>query len=351
MPPFYYALGEKGNLLERAYAVTMTPSDDALYPKANLYDSRPQRPARHGSNAANPEIRWDLAAFNPGTAASYTFTARAGERRYLTSGGTSNVQLKNPATGKYLQSGGASWGASANCLTGAGSLSYQVESFATCQVPTVQLQLTQSAAVTLSDWPRWNAVVIFGHNLDVGLTVELRSSTDNFATNNVLEVTGAILQPAFYMIDTAGIATRWGRILFTGTNQTAPWYAECYPCWLETSITGHVADGYEVKYLESQVRNDGRFGTVSVVNQTPQPRRVAKFVLRPSSATGESELRLEMMLRSRGGVYPMVMVPMTNEATVFYGRLTDQWLFRRLLTSVWETDITLAEEPIVAPLD
>lgn len=345
----YYAVGQYANLLERALSVTMSPAADSLFPATNLWDGRPATAAKHGSNAADPKITWDGAAFTPGAASSYTFNARAGERRKITSGGTSNVTLQNLRTLKYCTSGGAWQTASANILTGAGNVNYQVESLAICQEPTAQLKITQSAAVTLSDWPRWNAVVLFGHNLIPGLTVELRSSTDNFSGSNALEVTGAILNPAFYMIDAGGIDTRYGRVAFTGTNADIPWYAEVMPCWLETAVVGHRADGYELQYREQQIRNDGSWGVSNVYPIAPIWNRAIKLGFRANIA-GELELRNELIWRGRGGLYPMAVVPVTTEPTVVYGRLTSSWTVRRLFTTLWETDLIVAEDGIVTPL-
>jgi hypothetical protein len=168
---FYYAAGQYMNLLERALSITPTPSADSLFPATALYDSRPSRVMRHGSNAANPEVRWDLAAFTPGGSGGspYYYYGRAGERRVVTLVGTANVTVQNMLTLKYLTSGGAWQVASANCLTAAGSLNYQIESMETCQQPTVQMKVTTSGGTSVADWPRWNACVVFGHNIDTGL--------------------------------------------------------------------------------------------------------------------------------------------------------------------------------------
>lgn len=344
-----YAGGQYANLLSRALSVTPTPAADALFPSANLYDGRPSRPMKFGSNAANPEVRFDLAAFTPGSATPYTFTARAGERRRVTSGGVTNVQVQNLSTGRYLKSDGTWQVGTTNCLTGAASLNYQVESYTVCQQPTVSLKITQSGAQTMSDWPRWNGLVAFGHNLDVGLTCELRSSTDNFGANNVLEVTGAILQPGFFMYLAAGITSRYGRILLTGTNQSTGWLGEVMPCWLETAYDAPNV-GLEIRHEEPQIRNTGPWGEAYVYPLARRPRRIVQMQFDQLATTGAIETRQEMVLRGRGGAWPMVMAPVATEGDVYYGRLTDKWAETRFISTRYRNDLILAEDGIAEPL-
>lgn len=343
-----YAAGQYSNLLGRALSVTVSPGADALFPAANLFDGRLSRPFRFSSNAANPSITWDGAAFTPAGAATYLVTARAGERRRVSLTGTANVSIQNLSTGKYLTSALAWQTASTNCLTAAGTKDYQVESFTLCQQATVTLKIVTSGGTT-GDWPRWNALVIFGHNLDPALTVEMRSSTDNFSGSNVLEVTGAILQPGFYMLQAAGITNRYGRLSFTGTNQSTGWISEVVPCWLETA-TDAPDVGLEVRYQEAQIRNTMAYGEAYVYPLAPRPRRVVQMRFNQLATTGAIETRQEMVLRGRGGAYPMVVIPVSTEADVFFGRLTDQWAETRYISTRYRNDLVMAEDAVATPL-
>lgn len=347
---FLYTGGQLHNLFDRALSITLSPAVDANFPATGLYDGRRSRPCRHGSNAANPTITADLAAFTPGTAASYTITVRAGERRRVTSGGVSNVKVQNLSTGKYLTNAGAWQVASANCLTGAASLDYQVESLTLCQSPTVSLKITQSGAVTLSDWPRWNAIAVHGHNLDPGLTAELRSSTDNFAANNVLQATGAILQPSFWMQAAATVTSRYVRLALTGTNQATPWYAEVIPCYLETGGFGLGLD-HELTIDEASLSSDSEFGDEIEYLLSPQPRRNLKLAFNVES-TAERIVREEIVWRCRGRAYPLLAIPTSADtpAACFFGRLDKSWRVVRSFPTLWSTDLTLAEDYIAAPL-
>jgi len=190
--------------------------------------------------------------------------------------------------------------------------------------------------------------VSIGHQLDVGLVCEMRSSTDNFSGSNVLEATGAILQPGFVMWAPSGIASRYGRLLLTGTNQVIPWYACVMPCWLETAL--QAADiGYEEKTRESQVRNESDFGVVNVFNLTAGGRRSLKLSFRANSP-GAAEIRNELVWRSRGGAYPAAIMPRSDEGSVYLGRFTDEWGVKRAFLETWDTDLFLAEDAVVAPL-
>ena len=344
-----YAAGQYANLLSRALSVTPTPSADALFPSTNLYDGRPSRPMKFGSNAANPEVRFDLAAFTPAGPATYTITVRAGERRRITVVGAGTATVRNLSTLKYLTAGLAWQTASANVLSGAGTADYQVETFTQCQAPYVTLQIVLAGGTSVADWPRWNALVVFGHNLMPGLTCELRSSTDNFSASNVLEVTGTILQPGFFMYKSAGITSRYGRILLTGTNTSTGWLGEVVPCWLETGAKAPDV-GLEVRYEEPQIRNTGPWGEAYVYPLATRPRRIVQMQFDNSAATGAVEMRQEIVLRGRGGAWPMVMAPVDSEGDVFYGRLSDKWSETRFISTRYRNDLILAEDAIAEPL-
>ncbi len=409
-----YAAGQYANLLERALSAAMTPPAEAGFPAANLWDGRVSRPARHDSNAANPSITADLAAFdgslgswaggapagwtkatmgtgtfletttegeyvttpaakgNPGDGSALLyrdFTARAGERRKVSASlriagsGVARVSIQNLATKKYLSSDG-SWGAAlayvllddTHTVHTTQAVTYQVESLTLCQWPTVTLRLTLNAGGAgdsmyddVYDWPRWNAAVVMGHNLDVGLAVELRSSSDGFVSSNVLEKAGAILQPGFFLEAPAVVANRYARVAFTGSNVATPWYGELAVCYLETSIRGPKW-AYDVKYQESQIRNEGRLGESFRYNLAPIGRRVAKLSPVMDSAPGENEVRQEIVWRCRGGAYPLAIVPKNDEAIVLFGRLEDNWSATRLFPDWWEGDLVVSEETPAAAL-
>lgn len=345
-----YAAGQYANLFERALAVTFSPAVDAALPAAQLWDGRASRPARHGSNGANPTITADLAAFTPAGAGTYIVAARAGERRQLTSSGTTSITLQNLSTGKFLTTASAWQAGSTPCLTSAGDREYQVESITACQAPTVLLKIVVTSGTSVHDRPGFNGIAVWGHNLDVGLGVELRSSTDNFGGSNVLEVTGAIRQPSFLLLKASPIYNRYARLAFTGTNQATPWYGEAVLAYIETAVTTLGVD-HEVKYEEAVIQNDGPFGDPHVYLLATGPRRMAKFAFNVDS-TRERETREELVWRSRGGAYPLLMIPTSNDATppVIFGRIDTRWSSKRMFSDIWSTDLMVTEGFAAAPL-
>jgi hypothetical protein len=409
-----YAAGQHVNLLERALTVTMTPPPDTGYPIANLWDGRPARLVRHNSNAADPSITADLAAFdggmggwiggvpagwtkvttgtgtfietttvgeyvtspaakgNPGTGTaqqSRDIIVRAGERRRISismrraGSGTGRLSVQNLYTKKFLAAAGASWSAAqafvlsdnTNTTHTTQAADYTVEDMAACQSPIVRLRLTLDAGGTgdsmyddVADWPRWNALEVHGHNLDPGLVVELRSSTDGFVGSNVLQQTGAILQPSFFIAAPATVNHRHVRLQLTGTNQEAAWYGEVVPCFLETALKAQNWN-FEVRYKEDQIRNQGRLGITHVSNLAPIFRRLLKMSFE-QTVTEEAELRHEIVWRCRGGAYPLLVVPIEGETMVLYIRLDDSWAVVREFTSHFLDDLTGSEDPVAAPL-
>lgn len=339
-----YAHGQYLNGAERALTITLNPSPDALYPAANLADPDPALVAQHSTNAANPTVTLDLAAFSPVSTGTTNYTVRSGERRRITcTSGT--IKIQNLTTGKYLTSGAAWQVATANVLSGSGTVTYQVEDFATCQAATVILAVTVTTGGGCTDWPRWNCLAVFGHNLDPGLTVEARSSTDNFSGSNVLKATMAVKQPLFYSYVPAGVDERYVRLAMTGTNQAAAWYGLVMPTWIETAARNQQW-GYEMRYDQPEVRHETQTGKAWVYPLTYYPRRIVKLTFDRRSDAQWREGRDEWMVRTQGGVYYSLVEPIDDEALIVYGRLDKSWASRRMFGALWEDDFLLSEAPL-----
>ena len=146
------------------------------------------------------------------------------------------------------------------------------------------------------------------------------------------------------------MSSRYLRLAITGTNQATPWYAEVLPCWLETATREYDQDGYELKYIEAQIENTTRFAAVSVLPLSPYPRRALKMHFLDDADAG-TEMRQEIVLRSRGRAYPIAVVPVATEGVVVFGRLlTAEWAERRILRTWWNSDLALVEDAILTPL-
>lgn len=338
-----YSAGRFANLAERALTVTLSPAVDSLFPVDGLRDGRASRATRHGSNGANPSITFDLAAFTPSSAGTYDIPVRAGERRRITGVGTTTISVQNLSTGKYLTAGGAWQAGATNCLSAAGALNYQVESLTLCLSPTVTLRIVMSGGTTVCDWPVCNAIWVWGHNLDPALSVQMRSSTDNFSGSDVLEASGSIQQPSFLILDSTPSYNRYVRLAFTGTNQAAPWYAEVSPCYVETAVTTLGMDP-EVTYDFAQIRNEGPYSEPHVYPLADRPRRLCKWRFNMDVAR-EREIREEVILRCLGGAYPLMLVPTSTDTVpaVLFGKLDAKWSATRNFLDLWGTDLVLSE--------
>jgi hypothetical protein len=318
------------------------------------------------------------AKFTKGTSTSVgvyqDIVARAGERRYFTawgyaSSGTCRFRIQNLTTGKWLTSG-AAWSASTSDVgtVTAGSWtevskSYQVEDFETCQVPTMTLRMwamTDDGTVFADDfydWPRFNAAVVAGHNLGTRNTIALKSD-DNAAFSSATTVDSTTpVQPTFHLYDAAGSSERYVRV---DTDQTTngvrinasgvaeaavPFIGELAVCWLEAAARGVSADGsFELAYDEPQERHETMTGDTWAYDLLTQPRRLLKFGSLLPTETDHEEHRA-IVKRCRGGLHPLVVVPVDDEDVAIYGYLEASWRATRLFKSFWEDEIIVAEAP------
>jgi hypothetical protein len=300
--------------------------------------------------------------------------ARSGERRYLTawgyaSSGTCRIRVQNLNTGKWLTSS-ATWSASVSDVGTVASASwaevtksYQVEDFETCGSGIVHLRMwamTDDGTVFADDfyeWPRFNAALVCGHNLNARNTIALKSD-DNAAFSSATTVDSTTpVQPTFHLYDAAGSSERYVRI---DTDQTTngvqinalgtsvaavPYIGEVVVCWLEVASRGASADGsFELAYDEPQERHESGTGDVWVYDLLSEPRRLLKFGSLLPTETDHEEYRA-IMKRSRGGLHPVAIVPIDDEDVAIYGYVEASWRASRLFKSFWENEIIVAEAP------
>lgn len=339
-----YLHGQWANNAETALSITMSPAADSLYPAANLADPDPGLAARHASSAANPTVTIDQARFSPVSTGTTNVTVRSGQRiRITATSGT--VQVRNLSTLKYLTSGSVWQAGATNVLSGSGSVNFQVEDFATCGGPLVVLAVTVTTGSGVTLWPRWNALWVLGHNIDPGLTVEARSSTDNFSGSNVLKATMTVRQPFFATYVGAGVDERYVRLAITGTLQAAGYYGIVAPVWLETAQR-YQAWQMPVRSRVPQVRHKTDAGKEWVYPLTSWPVRSIKLSVDRRSAANMAEGRDEWFARALGGAYWSFLEPVDDEGDIFYGRLDDSVETRREFITFWSDDFTLTEAPL-----
>jgi hypothetical protein len=302
-----------------------------------------------------------------------TYKVRTGSRwnyslsMRIAASGHAKAQLYNPITKKYLTGAGAWQSAQAYFATENASAvhvaktgSFTVESYSTHQGPMTYLELTVlddgggaagdfSFFDDLFFWPSWNAVVISGHNIEAGMTLSLRSSTDAFVGSNDEEVALSMRRPAFYGYDSGGVSRRWARLAFTGTQSDiagAAYAGEIVLTYLETAPDIGPADGYSMRRIPDNVQNSAPGGRIIASRTNDERRRAFQFSF-PDTQTAElATLEDELHGRAHGALFPVVIVPDNSQDVVCHGRLSDDWEVKRLFASTWDSDLLLAENPM-----
>jgi len=301
-----------------------------------------------------------------------TYRVRAGQRLTveayvrIAAAGNIGLQLYNPVTKKYLTSGGAWQTAQAYWATEAASAVYvqktvpfTVEDFAANQsaITYLELSVVATAGAGGSDfafvddafiWPTWNALVVAGHNIDAGMVTEARSSTDNFGASNVLEATMAMRQPAFHSYLAAPSSKRWAKLAMTGTQSTqagAVYAGELAVTYLETALSSGSYE-WELQFMDEQVRNTSQTGKVTAMPLMTDARRILRMSFKPRSDAAYREMRDDIVRRSRGGQWPLIIAPIDGEDIVIHGRLDSSWRVVRLFLSQWGDDLTVSESPL-----
>lgn len=419
-----YVAGEQLNFLEKARSITVSPSADANFGTANLYDGYADAVFKFGSNGANPYISVDLAikdkdgadngsldTWSGGTPTAWTVTTsgtgtvtettvgaevksgsaaklkkgsgsaqiaktyrvRAGQRMTVdlwlraAASGFAKAQLRNLVTGYYLTSAGAWQSAQAYFATESGTTyvqktrTFTVQNFATCLDPMTYLELMVedqgsgggSDFAFVDDafiYPDWNAVVIAGHNIEPRMLTELRSSTDGFGASNTVEATVTVVQPACFAYLSVASQRRYARLALTGTQSSqggAPYYGELVITYLETSAVGpsHISgSNYTMRFLPDNIINTAPGGKVHAARASTQRRRVHQLSFR-TNTTDVAEVRDEIHGRCYGALWPLVLVPMNAETVVALARIDDSWEVKRVLDTLWDSDLVVSDCP------
>lgn len=404
---FRVSYGRFGNILTRLLAApTMTPSADAAFPVAGLYDGRANLPAKFGSIAADSTVVVDINAIpdpsfetgvsnwtavagtmdqsavqkNSGTYSArfvaagdwkFRFYARAGEVRQISAalyggGGAvaSIVRLYCVETGHYLQSGGASWAAGSSDLFSRTTASwatstqaYTVETLAVtfADVVTLEIHIVQVNAGTtyrddVIDVPGVTFSSVHGHNLGATIVPKVQSSPDNSAwTDRITPATGAvaiIMQRDSFYGTTGAMYYRYWRLLLNGTPGAVPWIGEW---WLGQSEALVCAPDYplRISHDEMQVRNSTPQGSPSIYLRGSTPLRRVTLALTPRNDAQHQQLRDGLFRGSRGGRYPLVLVPTeTDSDTCIMGRCTELLDVSRPHFAYRSYDLEIDEEPL-----
>lgn len=396
----YYVVGGPyfNHLTRLLSAPAMNPAAVATFPVAGVYDNRSNIPAYFGSATADSTVTADLCAIpdpsfeagisswtavsgtmtqsnttaNTGTYSAkfaaagssyYAFTARAGEQRQISAalyggGGScaSRVRLYCVETGHYLQSGGASWGATSDVLTrttaswATSTQAYTVEPVATTLSETVTLRVyieQVNAGTTYRDdvvdipGVTWGSV--HGHNLGAAITPKFESSPDNSAWT--ARITPTLRRDSFFGTCAVQYLRYW-RLKCEGTPGAAIYLGEVVLGQYYTLNTNPLYPGSQDN-VEAQVRLDGADGAAWVYSRGGAPRRrlLMSFAYRTDADYIQAK---DVLFRgSRGGANLLVIAPTEMDSSVcILGRLRES--FSSMKTDYWSRsgEFEVDEEPL-----
>jgi len=389
-------VGDLANALERSItAPTPSPAADGNFAVAALKDRIPSSAFRFGSLTADPYLQFDLNVVTngdmvtnsggnvsswtevntgtgdvtydatggeagapgmklvsgTGTAVAYQdITARAGERLNWTialkGDGTRAVALRvfNRNTGHYWT--GSAWSATPTDLAtrttatyATSSGSFTMESApayrADLQLMTLRItiQVTTASGTCFADsvflWPSVDFLSIHGHNIDPIISLELRRDSAAFAGAGTLEATITAFPLEFYSSLGTIRDERYWRVKFVGTNSAAIYLGEVVLAQRLT-LTRIFKPPESIDYIDDQVRS----GEVPIrsYRKMDHPRRLLDVEFNYDSAAAFTQARDELVLRSRNGHHPMVVVPNDTEVHCLYGKIEQVWHSSRTLS-------------------
>ena len=312
-----------------------------------------------------------LTAGTSSASAYQDIVLRSGEKftvtvdsRSTAAGISSRLRVQCLETGNYLSTD-AAWGATAvDAITNATSsfatvaLSATVEAISITKQDLVHLRITalnnSTGNITYMDelyvWPSVDFVSIHGHNLDPVVTVTLQSSTDSFTTTTT-QATFTVGQPSFYTALGTLQDIRYWRVQLSGTNSTH----SGIPYIGELMVSQKLAPGDTIRYNPELVYTDWqvRSGATpasarSYLLGDHETRALTMNFLYGSTANFAEALNA-ILRRSRFGHHPLVVVPLSSEADVIYGKIDESVSITRPTIGLWETQaITLTELPFPA---
>lgn len=319
-----------------------TVTQDSGIKKAGTYSAKFTTGAGGGSKA---EVTQSL-------------TVRSGQKwrgsfsMYAGAGGVTKLEVWNPYTKNYLNSSGTWQASQAYHKSTVGTAawedfttSFTVEAWATCQSSLTSLQLRFVVEIVskvgyadeVYFWPEVNTVVLTGHNVEAGLPIQWRSSTDNFGASDVLVATLPARAGVAYSYQSTAVITRYVALKFSGTPVAKLRATEVF--WgygLSTSETP--AWGYAVKRSVGQIRSSRasvRFADFSLDAVT--------LSFTPAFVTQWPEIETEIFERCSAGQM-IIAIPDTSRTPIFIGRAPVESNYRPTSFAMMETSLTI--EPL-----
>ena len=273
---------------------------------------------------------------------------------YAGAGGVTKLEIYNPYTKTYLNSGGAWQTAQTYYKTTVGTVAWedftaslQVESWVLCQASLTILQL-RFVAETVSTvgyvdevyfWPEVNTAILIAHNVEPGLPIQWRSSTDDFAASDVLVAALPARAGVTYSYQATAVITRWVGLKFVGTPVAKLRATEVvWGYGLATSETP--SWGYRVRRSLPQIRSSRdsiRYSDFSLDGVTLR--------LQPAYSTQWAEIETEIFERCSGG-QPIIAIPDTNRLPIFIGRTPVEWSYQATSLAIVDTELPIDPLPL-----
>ena len=158
-----------------------------------------------------------------------------------------------------------------------------------------------------------------GHNLDAGITVELRGSTDNFSSSDVLVATMTKASPTFY--DTFGSASiRYWRLKFVGTNSVPIEIGE-WVLGARSTLDRPQLVSWSYEELMPQSRQSGaNVPQVFAVNLSSLRQRVLDLSFLARTYAQRDNFRA-LLTDTKFGEEPLVIIPDSSDEIIIHGRM------------------------------
>lgn len=295
--------------------------------------------------------------------------ARFGGVRAQARGNTSStaaIYIQNLATGKYLQDGASGWTATQTPFSTSSSTSYDaatadnvdVESIAVCGLRSlvpIKISCEQTAGSqnvffdAIHIWFAWNFAAVLNHDVAAGATLKMQRDTDSAFGSPTDVLTFDDARPNVWGwggSDTTFVSDRYARLIQTTENFEGP-------ASIGELVIGRVLEletGQELprvsQYAMPSVETVRPSGGLRQANYSDWiPRRFPMKFYHETSAFGE--FWREVIVRSRFGADPVIIVPDKNETTksgVMFGRLKGQFTVNEPEISQHEYSVEFVED-------
>jgi hypothetical protein len=220
---------------------------------------------------------------------------------------------------------------------------FTVESYTLCLYDTVTLRITIGCATASGTvfadavycWPDSDIMAVLGHNMSTVLVPTWRHSDDNASFTTVSTMT--IARPSFFVAPTTS-TKRYQSLKLTGTPRVAPYIGELIQSQRKT-LSNDILPSMQIASTVLQTRSADRahqYGSDLV--------RTIACKMKHFGVANYKEYRDEVFERSSGGASPILLVPISTETDVFYGRIRETWSAVRQGPQFWsESSFTLTE--------